>query len=92
MYTEVLTALHDEAIFLPLTAKRQTAVTNSGVSGFKFGFMEFDLPLANLHPSSDNFTGACHSLNTTVATMASRIQELEAELALRVELAPRVHH
>ena len=59
VYTEVLTALHDEAIFLPLTAKRQTAVTNTGVSGFKFGFMEFDLPLANLHPtpeSSDSLT------------------------------------
>jgi hypothetical protein len=51
VYTEVLTALHDEAIFLPLTAKRQTAVTNKGVAGFKFGFMEYDLPLANLHPS-----------------------------------------
>ena len=53
VYTEVLTALHDEAIFLPLTAKRQTAVTNSGVSGFKFGFMEFDLPLANLSPAPE---------------------------------------
>jgi hypothetical protein len=51
VYTEVLTTLHNEAIFLPLTAKRQTAVTNTGVSGFKFGFMEFDLPLANLYPS-----------------------------------------
>ena len=80
VYTEVFTTLHDEAIFLPLTAKQQTAVTNTGVSGFKFGFMEFDLPLANLHPSSDNSTGACHSLSTTVATMTTRIQELEAEL------------
>lgn len=48
LYSEVLTALHDEAIFLPLTAKRQTAVTNKRVSGFKFGFMEYDFPLANL--------------------------------------------
>lgn len=59
VYTEVLTALHGEAVFLPLTAKRQTAVTNTGVSGFKFGFMEFDLPLANLHPTpkgSDSLT------------------------------------
>ena len=53
VYTKVLTTLHDEAIFLPLTAKRQTAVTNSGVSGFKFGFMEFDLPLANLYPAPE---------------------------------------
>lgn len=28
LYNEVLTTLHNEAIFLPLTAKRQTAVTN----------------------------------------------------------------
>merc|ERR1712194_826225 len=53
VYPKVLTTLHDEAIFLPLTAKRQTAVTNSGVSGFKFGFMEFDLPLANLYPAPE---------------------------------------
>ena len=51
LYTEVLTALHDEAIFLPLTAKQQTAVTSKGVSGFQFGFMEYDLPLANLYPT-----------------------------------------
>ena len=29
LYTEVLTTLHNEAIFLPLTAKRQTAVTST---------------------------------------------------------------
>lgn len=48
-YSDVLTALHDEAIFLPITAKRQTAVTNKRVGGFQFGYMEFDLPLANLY-------------------------------------------
>ena len=51
-YSDVLTALHDEAIFLPITAKRQTAVTNKRVGGFQFGYMEFDLPLANLYPAS----------------------------------------
>ena len=51
LYSSVLTALHDEAIFLPITAKRQTAVTNKRVAGFQFGYMEFDLPLANLHPN-----------------------------------------
>ena len=51
LYSEVLTTLHNEAIFLPLTAKRNTAVTSTGVAGFKFGYMEYDLPLANLHPS-----------------------------------------
>jgi len=54
LYTEVLTTLHDEAIFLPLTARRQTAVTSTKVAGFEFGWSEFDLPLANLHPASDS--------------------------------------
>jgi len=51
LYSSVLTTLHDEAVFLPITAKKQTAVTNVGVSGFRFGYMEFDLPLANLRPT-----------------------------------------
>ena len=51
LYSQVLTALHDEAIFLPITAKKQTAVTNKRVAGFRFGYMEFDLPLANLKPA-----------------------------------------
>lgn len=54
-YDEVLTVLHDEAVFMPLTAKRQTAITNQRVSGFKFGFMEYDLPLANLYPTPPAF-------------------------------------
>ena len=48
LYSEVLTTLHNEAIFLPLTAKRQTAAINKRVGGFEFGYLEFDLPLANL--------------------------------------------
>ena len=54
LYSEILTTLHDEAIFLPLTARRQTAVTSTKVAGFKFGWGEYDLPLANLHPASDS--------------------------------------
>jgi hypothetical protein len=53
-YTTVLQTLHDEAVFLPITAKRQTAATNVRVSGFKFGYMEFDLPLANLYPTTSH--------------------------------------
>lgn len=59
LYTEVLTTLHNEAIFLPLTAKRQTAVVNKRVSGFEFGFMEFDLPLANLEPAAATGPDEC---------------------------------
>ena len=39
---------------MPLTAKRQTAVTNKRVGGFEFGYLEFDLPLANLAPVMDD--------------------------------------
>ena len=50
-YSEVLTILNNEAVFLPLTRKKNVAVVNSRVSGFKFGAMEFDIPVANLYPT-----------------------------------------
>jgi len=74
-YTEVLTTLHNEAIFLPLTAKRQTAVTNKRVSGFEFGYMEYDLPLANLYPT----TG--HSAKFTVTLTGSLADITDAKKA-----------
>lgn len=50
-YTKVITMLHNEAVFLPLTRKKNIAVVNDRVSGFKFGSMEFDIPIASLHPT-----------------------------------------
>ena len=50
-YTKVLTMLHNEIFFLPLTRKKNIAVVNSRVSGFKFGSMEFDIPIAALYPN-----------------------------------------
>lgn len=49
-YTEVLNILQDSAVFLPLTAKQNLAVVNTGVGGFKFGFQEFDIPVAGMYP------------------------------------------
>lgn len=40
-FTEVMTILNDEAIFLPLTAKRNLAVTSNRLAGFHFSGMEF---------------------------------------------------
>eukprot|EP00966_Prymnesium_polylepis_P047290 1094830-Prymnesium_polylepis.2 len=40
-YAEVMKTLHDEAVFLPLTAKRNTAVTSNRLSGFKFATTEY---------------------------------------------------
>uniref|UniRef100_A0A7S2CRM7 Solute-binding protein family 5 domain-containing protein n=1 Tax=Octactis speculum TaxID=3111310 RepID=A0A7S2CRM7_9STRA len=53
-YTEVLTLLNEEAIFLPLTHKRNIAVVGTGVSGFEFGSTEFDIPVAQLYPASSD--------------------------------------
>ena len=50
-YTQALTALHNQALYLPLTAKRNIAVTNTRVSGFRFGAMEYDIPIAALYPT-----------------------------------------
>ena len=73
LYTEGLTTLHDEAIFLPLTGKRQTAVANKRVSGFKFGFLEYDFPLANL--------GLSTYASTHYSLLTNRVDELLAEKA-----------
>ena len=43
----MITMLHNEAV--PLTRKKNIAVVNDRVSGFKFGSMEFDIPITALH-------------------------------------------
>jgi hypothetical protein len=50
-YTDVLTLLNEEAVFLPISHKRQIAVTSKGVSGFQFGTTEYDIPVAQLFPT-----------------------------------------
>jgi len=50
-YKSLLTTLHNEAVFLPITRKRNIAVVNKRVSGFKFGHTEFDIPIASLYPT-----------------------------------------
>ena len=67
----MLTTLHDEAIFLPLTGKRQTAVANKRVSGFEFGFLEYDFPLANL--------GLSTYASTHYSMLTNQVDELLAE-------------
>ena len=47
----MLTKLHNEAVFLPLTRKKNIAVVNDRVSGFRFGAMEFDIPIHELYPT-----------------------------------------
>lgn len=52
LYAQALTTFHNEAIFLPLTAKRNIAVVNNRVSGFTFGTTEFSFPIEKLSPST----------------------------------------
>jgi len=48
-YSTVLSILQDSAVFLPLTSKQNLAVVNNNVGGFKFGSLEFDIPVAGLY-------------------------------------------
>ena len=50
-YKSLLTTLHNEAVFLPITRKRNIAVINKRVGGFRFGNTEFDIPIASLYPT-----------------------------------------
>ena len=52
-FNTLIQTLHEEAIFLPLTAKRNTAVTNKGVSGFQFSPTEYGSAsvIASLYPT-----------------------------------------
>jgi len=53
-YDSLLTTLHEEAVFLPLTRKKNVAIINSSrVAGFQFGSSEFDMPIAAMYPASD---------------------------------------
>jgi ABC-type transport system substrate-binding protein len=76
-YRDVLTTLHEEAIFLPLTAKRNTAVTSARVSGFSFATTEFGIAsvIAALYPTpppeeptTTLSTGAIAGIVVAVAT------------------------
>jgi ABC-type transport system substrate-binding protein len=51
LYQDILTGLHKNALFLPLTAKRNLAVLNKRVSGFRFGHTQYDFPVAHLYPT-----------------------------------------
>jgi ABC-type transport system substrate-binding protein len=55
-YTKVLNTLNNEAIFLPLTAKRNIAVTRSYLAGFKFGPTEYGIAttISALYPKSED--------------------------------------
>jgi len=85
LYATVLRTLHDEAVFLPITAKRQTAATNVRVSGFQFGYMEFDLPLANLFPTGNHSA----TFQVTIAGTLSDITEAK-RLAHKTAIAAQL--
>jgi len=47
-WSAILTAVHAQAIYLPLSFVRNTAVVSRSVTGFEFGSLQFDIPLVQL--------------------------------------------
>lgn len=48
MWRAILTAVHEQAIYLPLSLHSKVAVVNRRVDGFKFGEQQFDIPVRQL--------------------------------------------
>lgn len=53
LYANVLTRLHEEAIYLPLTYVAAMALTRPGVSEIIFGAMSSEIPFERLRPVTD---------------------------------------
>jgi nickel transport system substrate-binding protein len=52
LYSRAIRGVQDQAVYLPISSKRNIAVVNDRVSGFKFGFTEFDIPVAAMRPAT----------------------------------------
>ena len=52
LYSSIIRGVQDQAIYLPLSSKRNIAVVNNRVAGFGFGTTEFDVPVAAMRPAT----------------------------------------
>lgn len=48
MYRDILTYVHDEAVYLPLTTSRTKAVHTRALKGVKFGLSQYEIPFENM--------------------------------------------
>ncbi len=53
----IMTAVHEQAIYLPLTFKTNVAVVSARVENFQFGASEFDIPVRQLRLAGRNHAG-----------------------------------
>jgi nickel transport system substrate-binding protein len=52
IWTRILTAIHEQAIYEPISFMRNTAVMNQGFENFLFGGQQFDIPVAQLRATN----------------------------------------
>ena len=49
LYTFVLTRLHDDAVYIPLTYETNKALYTSALKGVHFGIDQYDVDFASMH-------------------------------------------
>lgn len=49
MYREILTYVHDEAVYLPLSYSRTKAVHTKELQGVEFGLSQYEIPFEKMH-------------------------------------------
>lgn len=49
LYTDILTKVHEEAVFIPLTNGNLTVVAPSSLQGITFKQTQFELPFESMH-------------------------------------------
>ena len=49
MYREVLTYVHEEGVYIPLSYSRTKAVHSTALKGVEFGLSQYEIPFEKMH-------------------------------------------
>ena len=49
MYRDILTYIHDEGVYIPLTYSRTKAVYRKELKGVEFGLSQYEIPFEKMH-------------------------------------------
>lgn len=49
MYNEILTYIHDEGVYIPISYSRTKAVHNKALQGVEFGLSQYEIPFEKMH-------------------------------------------